>query len=145
MTEKELFITVLNGNREAVSLIELLANACQVMDDIVDGDKPVTMEDKHSLFFNLLVTLPNNPFYQAHFHRLNPVITTALNDWFVANRMETKDGPSAVAYVIRNNLIAVLNEMVFLVGGYDHLKQYAVTLRQYVHGNETLEKYISEY
>jgi hypothetical protein len=145
MTEKELFITVLKGNREAVALIELLAGACQVMDDIVDGDKPVTMEDKQSLFWNLLVTLPNNPFYQTHFNRLNPVITSALNDWFVANRMETKDGPSAVAYVIRNNLITVLNEMVLLVGGYDHLKQFAVTLRQYVHGNETLDKYISEY
>lgn len=145
MTEKELFNLVLKGNVDAVALMELLANACQVMDDIVDGDKPVTMEDKHSLFWNLLVTLPNNRFYQAHFMRLNPVISSALNDWFVANRMESKDGPSAVAYVIRNNLIDVLNEMVFLVGGYDHLRQYAVTLRQYVHGNETLDEYIREY
>lgn len=142
MTEKKLFETVLKGDPSAVALITLLANACQVMDDIVDGDKPVTTEDKHSLFWDLLITLPNNHFYQSHFMRLNPVITSALNDWFVANRMEADDGPNAVAYVIRNNLINVLSEMVLLIGGYEHLKKYGVLLRMYVHGNETLDEYI---
>lgn len=145
MTEKQLIHDALKGHADAIACMYVLIEASQTMDDIVDGDKPVSMEQKHALFWNLMVTLPNNPFYLTYAGRLQPVIRSVLNDWFVANRLEHEHGPNHIAYIIRNNLVAVLFEMALIVGGYEHARQYSVAMREYVHGNESVGEYIDEF
>ena len=68
---------VLRGHPEAVGFVTALGRISQVLDDLYDGDKPVTRPQLDETFWDLLVGLPANPFYRAHFAYLHPLVTAS--------------------------------------------------------------------
>ena len=109
------------GDPEAVNLILILHSIVETWDDLIDGDKPVTDEQKNSAFYNALIILPRNGFYQRNFALLNPLIEATIVDWLTANGFEKSKDPQKciMAYGLRYSLYAVTALIARIIGGLD--------------------------
>jgi len=137
MTERE-FLKEILGNSHAIDLVETLGRISQGFDDLYDGDL-VTKEQMVKVFWDALVTLPENPFYQQYFMRLHPLITMTCSDWQCANILQRgSDHDKTLAFVLRDNLIAVAIECSRIISGYN--VDTAVEIRRYFH-SDTLVDY----
>lgn len=143
MRQREFLSTVLRGHDPAVRFCERVFNISQVVDDLHDKDRAVTGTQRNALIWDML-TLTSDPFYRYHFYVLQPMLRTALNDWFDSTQLEQGDHHDrTLAFVLRDQLTGVVSQCAYLVGGYDWLRQVSVDIRRYFH-DETLEDYESE-
>lgn len=115
--------TWLLGDDDALNFLVTISNITEVWDDLIDGDKPVTAGQVNGAFFDALVNLSNNPFYVKYRERLTPIIIQSINSWLDANDLE-KGGSNqrALAYTLRNMDIQLLQFIVYLVGGFEHMR-----------------------
>jgi hypothetical protein len=76
------------GDASAVNFILSFSDLCEVFDDLIDKDKPVTDDDIIRTLFTALVDIPMNPFFAHYRHQLVPVVITGINAWLDANKLE---------------------------------------------------------
>jgi hypothetical protein len=138
--EHEFLTEVLQGHPEAVSFVEQVSRISQVWDDLVDGDSEVPGDAINAAFWES-ITLPDNTFYASHYGQLQPLLKAAMADWMAANDLELAgDHQRNLAFVLRDNLAAVVIEVARLVGGYSWMRSKAAAIREHVHA-ESLETY----
>jgi hypothetical protein len=132
---------VLKNNMAAVYYCEMLFGVSQVWDDIVDADKPLTSTAVNAAFWDALITIPNNAFYQQHFHVLNPLMSSCIQDWMDATRMErSSDEHLAASYVLRDSLSNIVIHCARLIGGFSWAQSISLDVRYAVY-DESLEEY----
>ena len=78
------------NNEMAVNYIVDFLATWHIWDDLIDKDKPITDASINQAFINAFIKLPRNPFYQANFGILNPLMESAFVHWFAANELESK-------------------------------------------------------
>lgn len=144
---KNLYIKLfplMKGNADATALCVDLMNVCQVWDDLIDRDKDYTDNDINRAFQALLITIPNNPFYDAYRKELIPAITNAILKWFDANTLEdsAETADLNMAYMLRAEIYSIFCYVAFLVGGMEYARTVGVEIRRLY--NETLEEFIEE-
>lgn len=143
--EHEFLVRVLCGDMAAVAMCEQLFRISQVLDDLVDGDKPVSDATIIKTFWEALIGLPANPFYRAHELTVRPLMAAALQDWTDATTMERAgdDHGRSLAFVLRDQLTSLVVQVAGIVGGYLWMQRVAEEIRRYFH-DETLPDYINE-
>lgn len=120
MDQREFLLEVLCGDVAAVEFVERFAGLCQVWDDLVDRDKPVTPEQVSETFIDALVHIPRNPFYQRHLPELQPIIEQLILDWLTANELERGDRHElTLAFVLRERLASLVVRCASLLGGFE--------------------------
>lgn len=141
-TEREFLKEVLLDNGQAIEIATIIGDASQLMDDIIDGDKPFVPTKIAMTFLRMLTSLSMNPFYVSHVHALAPLLYTATCDYLAATEMEKSDNEHSknIAFVIRDNLISVVIYLAGCVGGDLYGMTMAPKIRQFYH-DETLEQY----
>jgi len=141
MKENQLIEWALQGNQEAIAFCQIIFDASQVLDDLIDGDKPVEREAIIAAWWNMLIALPNNRFYVSNLPCLTPALQRSLTDWFDANALEHEDEAGKnIAFVLRDSVSALLIDCAFIVGGYAWGRQVSLTIRKAIH-DESLEDY----
>lgn len=144
MTEKneEAFLSqVLQGNGEAVDFCQRLFRVSQVLDDLVDGDREVTAGDVKLVFWDALVEIPANGFYQRHFSYLHPLVAAAFMDWEDATDLEKMDEHGRnLAFVWRDSISSLVAHCALLIGGRAWQRRVSVTIRRFFL-DETLDDY----
>jgi hypothetical protein len=106
-------------------------------DDLIDKDKPIDPEAINLAFWQALVDLPRNRFYQRHFDLLNPLFMTVIQNWHAANVME-KNGTAPdleIAFIIRSGCVDLLIQAATLVGGYSHAREVTPVLHRIAHSD----------
>lgn len=141
----ELLREMLCGDDDAVRFYLDIARGSHVYDDLIDGDKPVSPEAVHALFWRMLFELPLNPFFVAHQATLRPVIMTGILNWIAANDMEQSGSTEElrVAHVIRYSVGDILLASMVLTGGIEHAKANARRARLMLQ-DETWQHYLQE-
>lgn len=135
---------MLRGNADAVDLVEALAGVSQVLDDLIDKDVEPSPHDIVAAFWDALVTVPSNPFYQRHVATLQPLIRQTLLDWLAANVLERGDRQAqTLAFVLRDSLTGIVHYCALLVGGLEWAIEVGPSIRMYFH-DDGLEDYLSE-
>jgi len=130
------------GDAHAVSFILTFADVCEVFDDLIDKDKPVTDEDLVRTLFAVLVDMPMNPFFAQFRHQLVPVIITGINAWLDANKLESgSDSDKVFAYVLRDWYAELVSFVVYLTRGRAYLRSVSMDVRAFFTHHETLEQY----
>lgn len=130
------------NNPAAVAFILSFFDMCEVFDDLIDKDKPVTDEDIVRTLFNALVDIPMNPFFIQHRMELVPVIITGINAWLDANRLEKgSDNDKVFAYVLRDWYAELVSFIIFLTRGRHYLRTVSMDVRTFFTHHETLEQY----
>lgn len=142
MKEREFLADVLRGEVGAIAFCELLGSVSQTWDDLFDRDTDASKDRVNAAFFNALIVLPRNPFYQRHFDSLHPLLEAAAMDWMSANDLEQgSEHDRTLAFVLRDSLVSVVIRCAAIVGGYEWAIARAAEIRRFFH-DETLEQYI---
>lgn len=90
---------------EALEFLTLVLNAIEVWDDIVDKDNRVSVDDIHNVFTQLLVKLPANRFYQAHYTALAGMVIVCTSAWHTSNEIDHTPEGRAHGYTLRKEFI----------------------------------------
>lgn len=138
-----LFNEFLLGNVEAVQFVVRVFRALHVWDDLIDRDKPLTDDEINSVFWDLLVVLPTDPFYTRNIALLNSTLVNAIVNWHIANRLEREgdDKDKSIAFILRGAYIDILSASAFVVGGMEWVKTAGPAIRRWAH-EETFEQYL---
>ena len=134
----------LKGDEAAVSFVVRVFRALHVWDDLIDKDKTVTDDEIHAVFWDLLITLPADPFYRANLNLLGGTLVNSVINWRIANKME-RDGnekDKSIAFILRGAYIDILSASAFIVGGFDWVNEIGPDVRRWAH-EETFEEYLT--
>ena len=138
---EEHFLHQTLGNREAVLFVQLVFRISQFIDDVYDQDKPLTKSDMHRAFWEMMVELPSNTFYQRNFMTLQPLLQSMMLDWMDSCHLEQMgDHEKNVAFVLRDSVGAIVTHVAYLIGGYDMMNAVSLDVRQHIF-EEFLEDY----
>lgn len=138
--ENDFLMRVL-GQKTAIEFCRTLFRISQVLDDLVDRDKPVAPDAVFRAFWEALIDLPGNPFYRQHEPVLRPMMAAALQDWWDATRME-QDGDlhgRHLAFVLRDMLTGIVIQCAGIVGGWEWMQSVSVEIRRHFHEDELID------
>lgn len=124
-------IEVANGNQDAYRYIISLVRFFHMMDDIVDGDKPVDDKRLARETVDFLRETMVNPFVAANSAILFVQITLGVNSWLDANDWEKSRSKvmKRDADVVKSGYHEILFAIAFLTGGLEHLKSVTTKYR----------------
>lgn len=133
----------MKGDRSAADYIEMMSNIAHVWDDLIDKDKDVGADEINKLFFDVLVRLPRNAFYKAHFEHLNSIVVNAISNWQVATKLERDGGDyqTSIAFVLRSSYVDLVTQAALLLGDQQWASKVGEEVRLLAHG-EKYEGYI---
>jgi hypothetical protein len=129
----------------AVDFFTRLGNFTEVIDDLVDQDKPINTSEFYDAMKFVLCDMPFNQFFKAFDRELRGQMHLALNSWLESDRLrKTGDKTDiAVAFVLRD----ITHEMLLSAGiwlrGYDAAMDEFPTLRRLL-TNDSIEEYTQE-
>ena len=110
-------------NKEADKYLRMIGHVYRVMDDVYDGDFPITRGDIFNAMEHLLIGIPSNRFFIQHQDKLTSQHITAYNAWVAANRWAKGNLEQRVfSHVWRGDYQAVVGLVALLTGGIDHMK-----------------------
>ena len=114
----------------------------QGLDDWRDND-PVEPKQKEKVIYQVMVELPQNPFFQAQSHNLLPLTSNLILKWIAANKLEDNREQLHKAYMWRAAYYDLILEVVRLVHGFDGAANAADYVAK-LYG-ETFEDYVKEF
>ena len=132
------------GNQAAVDYLMMIVKIAHLWDDLTDKDKLVDQASIDSIFINLLVDLPRNPFYIANLEQLTSVTENAIRNWLLANYVEQNKNvniPLECAFILRSSYADVVCTVASICGGHGHGLEISKHIRSLVH-LEKFEQYI---
>ena len=117
----------LKGDMNAVKFCIDLIYLSHYWDDIFDGDMERTPEEANDAFQKALIDIPENPFYQACFSILQPMIRRTSLLWMDSNTLARgNQNDKLSAFMIRNDLLNIIHTCIILVGGVEWAKERGV-------------------
>ena len=118
---------------------------CEVIDDLIDRDKPIREDDVVNLLFTAFVELPSNSFYLHFGATLAPVIVAGINAWLDSNTYErrTTVNDRIRAYMLRDRYMEVLATIIYLLHGPERMRQLSIEIRDFFQA-ETFEEYMAK-
>jgi hypothetical protein len=91
--------------------------AFQLLDDVVDQDKPIDRAQLDVGIYRLLVRLPANPFYLAHAEALSTMLSSAVLRWKASDAAERAGKADERSFVWRAGYYDLMLEVVRLCHG----------------------------
>lgn len=139
--ETDLLRFALLDDSGAIAYCLAIGALSQALDDVVDGDKPVSAEELCRAFWVMLVDLPDNRFVQQCGSQLSAVLGSAFNSWLDANELEKgSEHDKNLAFVLRDALVDVVCFCALKVGGFLWMRKVSVIVRRY-YLDETVDVY----
>lgn len=137
----------LGGNKDAFDLLFILNDASEMWDDLIDKDKEVKEDMIHHVFTELIMKLPNNPFFIQHRAYLVPLLFSAIVSWRTANVLEKGSrSERALSYTLRSVDLQILLGMIHIIKG--HAAAIALSpeiWRTFVSRNDSIDEYLDTY
>lgn len=124
-----LLMLIANGNDAAFNFVWRCWNFFHLLDDLIDKDKPVTIQEASRELFLFTQEIALNPFFQANKHSLLSMILNACNGWIVGE--EASEDNKQYAPVLKCSDFNIYSHVAFLVGGWEHMRQVDSKFRSY--------------
>jgi len=110
-------------NKEADKYLRMVGYVWRVMDDVYDGDYPVTRGDVLKVIEYLFIDIPSNRFFIQHRDKLTSQHITAYNAWMASNRWTKGNLEQRVfSHVWRGDYQAVVGLVALLTQGIDQMR-----------------------
>jgi hypothetical protein len=135
MNFKEISARISEKNQHAGLFIEQILTISALWDDLIDLDRPVTETEINQAFEIMLIHLPRNLFYSSHFSELNPILISAIQNWYIANRVE-KDKRNElypISFIIRSSYVDLITMTAYIVGGTPFAQEIGTYSRVFAH------------
>jgi hypothetical protein len=129
----------------AIDFLLIIGQTAEVWDDLVDGDKEVTTEEINKTFYTVLTKLPLNPFFDRYKFQLTPLMVTGLNTWQDSDILAKGNAnDKAMAYVLRDWYVELVVFSVYLLRGYDAMREVSMEIRRFFSQHESLQAYMEK-
>lgn len=127
------FEAICNGDKNALDFIWRVWNFFHLIDDLVDKDKPVTLEEASRELFMFTQTIAFNPFFQAYKTQLLPFILNACNGWVIGDQWAASelDSKRRVSPALKCSDFNLYSYVAFLTGGWDNMRTSDQIFRHY--------------
>ena len=123
---------ICNGNMDAYRFIWRCWNFFHLMDDLVDRDKPVSINDAAKELFLFTQEISLNPFYNLHKHQILPFVLNACNGWVCGEEMaDGNDEERKLSPAIKCSDFNLYSFVAFLTGGWDNMRKADARFRIY--------------
>ena len=131
------FLRLTNNNEPAWEFVERFANWAHQVDDLIDGDKPVSDAELIEMQLGWMMTLSANPFYLKNQAFLLPIIIMSCNTWLDSNKWEKSVQPVKRCHsdVLKSQYHEVIFACVYLCGGWQSLREFTSLHREYQKDN----------
>lgn len=114
-----------DGDASAVEFVIALSSLAELWDDLIDKDKEP--RDINQTFWNAMVVLPCNEFFNAHKTFLMPLIVQSINAFQDSVELEKGDvSDRAYALTLRNLALQLVPMVVFLKKGFSASRQVSL-------------------
>lgn len=124
-----LMVLIANGNIAAFDFIWRCWNFCHLIDDLVDKDKPVTIQEASREIFMFTQMIALNEFFQFHKASLLPLILNACNGWIAGEEASKRNKKYAPA--LKCSDFNIYSHVAFIVGGWEHMVYVDSKFRTY--------------
>lgn len=129
------------GDASAVQYVQMVGEASEFFDDLIDKDKPISDSWIVSMMYKLLIDMHVNPFFARYKNELVPIMSVAINAWLDANSLERgTDTQVSRAYVLRDLTIEILLHSIQLMRGRDYMRAVSLEVREFFL-HESLDEY----
>lgn len=128
------FMRLTHNNESAWKFVEMFADRCHFLDDLIDGDKgELTDEKLISRELLWMQALGQNSFYQAHSSFLMPLLVMGCNAWLDSNQWSKSEDLVKRTHsdVIKSYYHEVLFACVYICGGWNALREFTQKHREY--------------
>ena len=127
---------------EAAEWLLMVWQAIQTFDDVADDDE-VLRAELDATIWNVLVAMPQNPFFARHAGTLLPVLGTMVLKWQASDRVERDGQADARSF----NWRAGYYELILVAVQLIHGASAAVSVAHKVLGmyGESLDSYLAEF
>jgi hypothetical protein len=133
MERDQLLSKIFKEDQEAIRLILLIFDIGETWDDLIDKDKPVPDEQIHKAFWQAIIGLQGNLFFQKHQGMLIPVLATGMNSYMDSVEMEKGDFQDrVVAYGIRDFYLELVPLVIALSQGYESMRRNSKLIRRWL-------------
>lgn len=134
------------GDELAVDCALMISNALEVWDDLIDRDQALDAATINKAFWDLLITLPNNPFYARHRARLEPLLIATINGWLDAEALvkRPEEHWRWLAFYLRNTGNEMIPACAFIVGGFANMRRVSLAMREFL-AHETFADWNKEH
>lgn len=122
----------------ATAFCMTLFDISQGFDDIYDEGQ-LSKKDTLKLISKTLIELPNNPFFCAYKHKLQPLLESYFLQWKSANAIESSRGDLHKAYMLRAFIYQIFHYCAYILG-----RDVPEELFQDLYG-ETFKEYSMEF
>jgi hypothetical protein len=116
---------IANGNSDAFRFMWKFWCFSHVLDDLVDQDKPVTVEQAAKANAEMFQELTLNPFYQHNAALLLPHLVGVFNRWADGEEWEGSDDrvKQIASHVVKCGDVDLYLTVAYLTGGWDHMRR----------------------
>jgi hypothetical protein len=138
-------LTLCDGNKEAVDLINGFWGFAEVYDDLIDGEKNEADAAIHASMHWALFGLSENNFYRQH-RELRSAMQVCIAEWKAANALE-KSGDRekvATAFTLRCSPFSFFTAVVLAAAGPAAAEQAAIIFRS-IGASDRLDDYMREH
>lgn len=130
-------------NEAAIEMLLALGQAAETWDDLVDRDEDVPAERLNDTFYDLMVTLPRNAFYNHWKSEVLALVIIGINAWQDATELEKGgDNDKAIAYTLRDFYMELVYFCIWATRGKDYARSVSLEVRRFFGHSETLEEYM---
>jgi hypothetical protein len=131
------------GNQSAVDFLVALSSIAELWDDLVDKDKEASRKEIDAVFWNALVTLPTNEFFNANKAFLMPLVIQSINAW--QDSVELENGNTndrAYALTLRIISLQIAPMIVLLLRGKEAMRETSTEMWRYFTSHDDAIKWI---
>ena len=127
---------------EAAEWLLMVWQAIQTFDDVADDDE-VLRAELDATIWNVLVAMPQNPFFARHAGTLLPLLGTMVLKWQASDRVEREGQADARSFTWRAGYYELILVAVQLIHG----ASAAASVAHKVLGmyGESLDSYLAEF
>jgi hypothetical protein len=132
-------------DNNAIVFLLIIGNTAELWDDLIDQDKDLSPNEINTVFVDLLIRLPLNPFFEAYKAQLTPLMITGINTWQDSNALATgEENDKAIAYVLRDWYVEIVMFVIYLLRGYETMRDLSLEVRKFFGQHESLQAYMEK-
>jgi hypothetical protein len=131
------------GNQRAVDFLVALSSIAELWDDLVDKDKQPSRKEIDAVFWNALVTLPTNEFFNQNRAFLMPLVIQSINAWQDSVELESGNANDrAYALTLRIISLQIAPMIVLLLRGQEAMRDVSTEMWRYFTSHDDAIKWI---
>jgi hypothetical protein len=132
-----------DGDQSAVDFLVAISSISELWDDLTDKDKSLNQNEINQVFWNALVELPCNEFFNQNKTFFMPLILQSINAWHDSVELEAgSENDRAYALTLRLLALQIAPMIVFVKKGFAESRKFSIEMWRYFTAHDDAMQWI---